>query len=130
MSLAGCLTGESAQDVVRLEVLERQDRNLKRLQHLFDAVHLGPHLIGHGVASRLVLLELFVAKGIALVKCYRYPVGPVVAQNAEQLTKEAEHGRGWFPARGYQGCFHTEKRTKCLGMTINEQIGRHCLSPF
>ena len=109
MSLAGSLTGESAQDVVRLEVLERQDGNLQRLQHLFDAVHLGPHLIGHGVASRLVLLEFLVTEGIALVKCYCYPVGPVIAQNAEQLTKEAEHGRRWFPARGYQRCFNAEK---------------------
>ena len=62
---AACLPGERADHVVRLDSRHLEGRQPERLDHLADVAELGPELVRHGRAVRLVAGEEPVAEGLA-----------------------------------------------------------------
>jgi hypothetical protein len=70
------------------------DRDVEGAQQRLDARHLRAHVVGHGVACRLVRGKLGVAPGVAGVEGDGDIVRLHVAQRGEQLARKAVDGAG------------------------------------
>ena len=69
-ALGTCLGGQGANDIVGLETVDLQHRNVHGVQDVFDDGHRGAYVFGRGLALRLILWEGLVAKGLAVVESH------------------------------------------------------------
>ena len=117
---AAGLVGQRAEDIVGLVVSVGENRDVERAQHGFDARHLRAHVVGHGVARRLVFGEFGVAPGVPGVKGHGHVIGLDLAQRGEQFARKAVDGRGWLALARRERCLHAEICAVRLGMTVNQ----------
>ena len=84
-----------AQQVVRLIALQLADAHVHGFQHLPHQGQLGPELLRHGLAGRLVPVVERVAEGGGVhVHHHAQPVRAVIAQRLDQHAEKAVHGVG------------------------------------
>ncbi len=99
IALLGADAGEAADDIVRLVPFALLDGDVERVDELPHPLDLGPQIVGHGAAIRLVLGVLIVAEGPPAFHGDDGVLRIFPPQHVEQHRRESEDRVDDFPLR-------------------------------
>ena len=129
MPVGGGLSGQRADDVVRLVAIQAQDRDPHRLQNLLDPLHLDRQILRHGRPIGLVLGEdLRPERRRLAVHGHGDHVRLLLLDQPQQGGRENVRRLGRLAGRARKLLPHRGKVSRVnMGMSVNDVQGlRHC----